>query len=112
MKTTRTSSLSSDIQNENTKTTVTVTQSICCTRIFINGEYKRSTYETPKKQSVIKFEEENASQPDNRPSHDTLATRPSLRSLFSLVANMSNRPSIFSKFREASGGLVFKMFYN
>ena len=92
MKTTQTSSLSFDIQNENTKTTATVT-------ILNNEEDKSTTNETPKKQSVIKFEEKIASQSDPSPSHDTLAARASLRSWFSLVANMSNRPSIFSKFR-------------
>ena len=101
MKTTQTSSIFFHVKNENMKTTATVTPSNCCTTILKNEEDKSTTNETPKKQSVIKFEEENAFQPDTRPSHDTLAARPSLSSWFSLVANMSNRPGIFSKFREA-----------
>ena len=80
MKKTQTSSVFFHAQNENMKTTATVTQSNCCTTILKNEEDKSMKNETPKKQSVIKFEEENAFQPDTRPSHDTLAALPSLNS--------------------------------
>jgi hypothetical protein len=98
----RTRSLSFEVQGENTKRKLTATHSICFTSAVNVGDDMGIIVEQIKKQSVIKFEEEDTYHPDNRRFHDTLAARASLRSWFSLVANMSNRPSIFSKFREAS----------
>ena len=104
----RTRSLSFEVHRENTKIKLTATRSICCTAAVNTDDGRGTLVEQIKKQPVIKFEE-NTYQTDTRPSHDTLAAQPSIRSWFSLVANMSNRPSIFSKFRGAShfDSLVF-----
>jgi hypothetical protein len=52
-------------------------------------------FEEPTNKSITIFVEDGLSRGDHQ-IHHPVGARPSLRSWFSLVANMSNRPSIFS----------------
>ena len=105
-----------DYCQEHKKIPLTETKSNGFTRITFQ-ERDNSFDEKLKKQSGIQFKNESSFSvlvadihcPNKGHVHETLAAQHSIRSWFSLVANRSNRPSIFSKFREASGpiGLVY-----
>ena len=103
----RARSLSIDYYQEHKKIPLTETKSNGFTRITFQ-EKDNSFDEKLKKQSGIQFKNESSFSvwvadihcPNKGHVHETLAAQQSIRSWFSMVANMSNRPSIFSKFRE------------
>ena len=102
----RTHSLSMKHSLENTKTTMSTSKSYNiskdCEEFEDNME---EVYNNEERHSVIKFQEETSFSvfdANEHNEHNEQDHRPSIRSCFSLMANRSNRPSIFSKFRGAS----------